>query len=91
MKPGELPRVFSGSTVASAWATALLTLYCGGAFALTLLRHLDALSVSLTGLGTIMFAVLTAINIKTLRQERRTQSEYSFTASRHISKPVRSP
>ena len=91
MKPGELPKVFPGSIVASAWITGLLTLYCGGAFVLSLARHLDWASIGLTGMGALMFAVMTAWNIRTLRDERRAQSEYSFTASRHSSKPARSP
>jgi hypothetical protein len=91
MNPGGLPKVFSGSTAASAWTTALLTLYCGAAFATSLARHLDRMSIGLTGLGMIMFAAMTALNLRAQHTERRLQSEYSFTASRHISKPVRSP
>ena len=91
MKPSELPGTFSGSTVASACITGLLTLYCGGAFALSLARHLDWASIGLTGGGAVMFTVMTAWNIRNLREARRAQSEYSFTASRHSSKPVRSP
>ena len=91
MKPGELPKVFPGSTLASACITGLLTVYCGGAFVLSLARHRDWASIGLTGVGALMFAVMTAWNIRTLRDERRAQSEYSFTASRHSSKPARSP
>lgn len=91
MKPRELTRAFSGSTLLSTWLTGLLTLYCGGAFVLSLARHLDWASVGLTGLGVTLFAAMTVWNIRMLRDERKAQSEYSFTASRHISKPVRSP
>ena len=91
MKHSELPRVFPASSVASAWITALLTLYSGGAFVLSLARRLDWESIGLTGMGAVMFAVMTAWNIRNRREELRAQSEYSFTASRHSSKPVRSP
>ncbi len=91
MKRSQLSKVFSGSTVASAWLTGLLTVYCGGAFALSLARHLEWLSVMFTGMGVTMFAVMTAWNIRARYEQRRSQSEYSLTASRHISKPVRSP
>lgn len=96
MSPYELPKVFSGSSVASTWVTALLTLYCGGAFVISLERHLDAQSIALTGMGVVLFAVMTALNIRNVRQERRAEAEYSqslysLTASRHISKPVKSP
>ena len=91
VKPGELPKVFPGSATASAWITGLLTLYCGGAFVLSLARHLDWASIGLTGMGAVMFTVMTAWNILNLRAARRVQSEYSFTASRQSSKPARSP
>ncbi|MEI9889496.1 MAG: hypothetical protein WDN45_01655, partial [Caulobacteraceae bacterium] len=91
VRPNDLPKTFPVSTVASTAATALLCLYCGGAFAMSLLRHVEWMSVSLTGMGTVMFAVMTALNVRGLREERRAQSEYSLTASRHSSKPVRSP
>lgn len=91
MKPRELTRAFSGSTTLSTLVTGFLTFYCGGAFALSLTRHLDWASVGFTGLGAVMFAAMTAWNLRSLHDERKAQSEYSFTASRHISKPVRSP
>jgi hypothetical protein len=91
VKPHDLTRPFSGSTLLSAWITGLLTLYSGGAFLLSLARHLDLTSEGLTGLGVALFAGLTAWNLRLQREQRRAQSEYSFTASRHISKPVRSP
>ena len=91
MKPHDLTRAFSGSTRLSAWITGLLTVYSGGAFLLSLARHLDLASEGLTGVGVALFAAMTAWNLRLLREERRAQSEYSFTASRHISKPVRSP
>lgn len=96
MKPRDLTRPFSASTALSTWVTGLLTLYCGGAFALALARRVDGASLALTGVGVLMFAIMTGWNIHTLREERRRQAErgqslYSFTASRHISKPVRSP
>ena len=91
MKPDERPRVFSASTTASVLITGFLTLYCGGAFVLSLARHLDWASIGVTGMGAAMFAVMAAWNIRSLHEARRAQSEYSFTASRQSSKPVRSP
>jgi len=91
VKPSEPARAFSASTTASAGVTSLLTVYCGGAFALSLMRHLDWTAVSFTGLGMVMFAAMTALKLRLLHEERRAQSEYSLTASRHSSKPVRSP
>jgi hypothetical protein len=91
VKPHDPTRTFSGSTLLSACIAGLLTLYSGGAFVLSLARHLDLASEGLTGLGVALFAAMTAWNLRLLREKRRAQSEYSFTASRHISKPVRSP
>ena len=96
MKPHELTKVFSGSTALSTWVTGFLTLYCGGAFVISLARHLDGMSIGLTGIGLMMFAAMTAWNLRSLREERRAEAEYNqslyrFTASRHSSKPVRSP
>jgi hypothetical protein len=91
VKPHDLTRPFTGSTLLSAWVTGVLTLYSGGAFVLSLARHLDWTSVGLTGMGVTLFAAMTAWNLRLLLEERRVQSEYSLTASRHISKPVRSP
>jgi hypothetical protein len=91
VKPHDLTRPFTGSTVLSIWVTTVLTLYSGGAFALAMARHLDGPSVALTGVGVALFAAMTAWNLRLLHEERQVQSEYSLTASRHISKPVRSP
>jgi hypothetical protein len=91
VKPHDLTRPFAGSTILSILVTTLLTLYSGGAFVLAMARHLDGPSVALTGLGVAMFAAMTVWNLRLLREERKVQSEYSLTASRHSSKPVRSP
>jgi hypothetical protein len=71
VKPGELPKVFPGSAAVSACITAFLTLYCGGAFVLSLARHLDWASIALTGMGAVMFALMMAWNIRSLYEERR--------------------
>lgn len=91
MKLHDPNRPSPASPLLSAWITSFLTLYSGGAFALAMARHLGGPSVALTGVGVALFAAMTAWNVHTLLQERRAQSEYSLTASRHSSKPVRSP
>jgi len=91
MKPRDPTRPLSGSTLLSTWITSLLTVYSGGAFVLSLARRLDWASVALTGVGLALFAAMTVWNLNLLMRERRIQSEYSLTASRHSSKPVRSP
>jgi hypothetical protein len=96
VKPHDLTRPVSGSPLLSAWVTGLLTLYCGGALAIAVARGLEWTSVGFTGFGVMMFALMTAWNLRAFNAERRAQAErsqslYSFTASRHISKPARSP
>ena len=91
MKPHDLTEPLFGSTLLSSWVTGLLTVYSGGAFILAIVRHLDWTSLMLTGVGVAIFASMTGCNLRLLREERRAQSEYSLTASRHSSKPVRSP
>jgi len=94
MKRDALPRVWTGYTPASAAVCALLCLYFAGWLAVCLAHRLDWRSLAFTGGGAAFFALQALIQIRGLHLERRAakaQSEYSFTASRHRSKPARSP
>ena len=80
--------------LASALAISLLAAFLLSCFVIGALEH-EGLDVLLyTGAGAVMFAVMAAGQVRSLIHDarlRRAQSEYNFTASRHISKPVRSP
>ncbi len=94
LKYGERPRIWTGSTVGAACVTGLLALYFLTWFVVCLNRDQDWRALAFTGGSALSFAVVSAGHIRAWRRDRalRTaQSEYSRTASRHISKPVRSP
>jgi hypothetical protein len=67
----EFPRIWSASTVVSAWGAGLLSAYFAISMAICLIRHLDWPAVAFTGASAVAFAVTAAIHIRNHMEQRR--------------------
>jgi Na+/citrate or Na+/malate symporter len=65
-----LPKTFSGATKVSAAVVGLLALFIAGLFVFALLNHMDRRTLVTTGAGTLLLAVFTAVQLRTIRDSK---------------------